>query len=236
MGPICASLIAIDGAPPLATLFADLQRELLDVSMEKVDHLDAGPDPDRSVVLLWVPSGLPAGFYERVVQWADDTEPRAGLLGCAREGTSADSERALAAGFDDYVAGQCSSRELAARMRAVFRRMHWPAARRTERIRYGALELDPGEHEVWHDGRAVTLTAIEMAVLRALLEAGGKALRRTELLDRAWGEGNLDISERAVDNVVLRLRRKLDAPGLIRTVRGIGFRLDDRRDARDCNE
>ena len=228
MGPIGASLIAVDGAPPLAAVFDDLQREVLDISIEQVDRLDAEPDPDRSVVLLWVPAGLPAGFYERVVRWADGTEPRAGLLGCAREGTSADSERALAAGFDDYVAGRCSSRELAARMRAVFKRLHWPSVRRTEQIRHGVLMLDPGQHEVRLGGRAVTLTAIEMAVLRALMDAGGKTLSRTELLDRAWGEGNLDVGERAVDNVVLRLRRKLEAPGLICTVRGIGFRLDAR--------
>lgn len=51
---------------------------------------------------------------------------------------------------------------------------------------------------------------------------------RAEFLDRTWGQGSLDVSERAVNNVILRLRRKLDAPGLIRTVRGTGFGLDDR--------
>lgn len=71
-----------------------------------------------------------------------------------------------------------------------------------------------------------------MAVLRALVEARGKTLNPAELLDRAWGEGSLYISERAVDNVILRLRHKLDAPGVIRPVRGVGFRLDERRPAR----
>jgi DNA-binding response OmpR family regulator len=45
------------------------------------------------------------------------------------------------------------------------------------------------------------------------------------LLDRAWGEADLEVSERAVDNVILRLRRKLPDPDLIETVRSVGFRL-----------
>jgi DNA-binding response OmpR family regulator len=50
-------------------------------------------------------------------------------------------------------------------------------------------------------------------------------MSRSELLDHAWGSANFDISERAVDNVVLRLRRKLGKPDLIQTVRGVGFRI-----------
>jgi DNA-binding response OmpR family regulator len=45
------------------------------------------------------------------------------------------------------------------------------------------------------------------------------------LLDAAWGAGELEISERAVDNVILRLRRKLPRPDMLETVRSIGFRL-----------
>lgn len=228
IGPIGASLVPVDGAPPLARLFDDLQREVLDISVDSTALFDAEPPPERAVVVLWAPAGLPAAFYQRVVCWAEAAQPRLGLLGCASAGTCADSERALAAGFDDYVAGRCSSRELAARMRAVFRRLHWSSSCRSGRLRYGPLTLSPRDHEVSVDGRAVTLTAIELAVLRALIQAGGRTMGRIELLDRAWGQGSLDISERAVDNVILRLRRKLDSPGLIRTVRGIGFRLRDR--------
>lgn len=229
VGTIGASLVTVAGAPPVTRLFQELEREVLDIAIEDTAIFDRAPDPDRhGMIVLWAPPDLPASFYERVVRWADDTEPRMGLLGCARDGSYTDSERALAAGFDDYVAGRCSSRELAARMRAVFRRLHWPAAPATERLRHGTMALDPRDHKVTIDGRAVTLTGIELAVLRALIQAGGRTLSRAELLDRAWGQGSLDISERAVDNVILRIRRKLDVPGLIRTVRGVGFRLDDR--------
>jgi DNA-binding response OmpR family regulator len=65
-------------------------------------------------------------------------------------------------------------------------------------------------------------------VVRALIDARGKPLSRPELLDAAWGDGDLDVSERAVDNVILRLRRKLPRPDVIETVRSIGFRVASR--------
>ena len=73
--------------------------------------------------------------------------------------------------------------------------------------------------------RPISLTSIELAVLRELMKARGRPRSRTELLDVAWGEGELEVSERAVDNVILRLRRKLPRPESIETVRGVGFRL-----------
>jgi DNA-binding response OmpR family regulator len=75
------------------------------------------------------------------------------------------------------------------------------------------------------NGRRVRLTATELAVIRALIDARGRALSRSEILDLAWGEQNLEVGERAVDNVVLRLRRKIGEPNMIETVRGVGFRL-----------
>ena len=74
-------------------------------------------------------------------------------------------------------------------------------------------------------GATVVLTSVELAVLRELMKARGRPLARAELLDLAWGEGELEVSERAVDNVILRLRRKLPRPELLETVRGVGFRL-----------
>jgi DNA-binding response OmpR family regulator len=61
--------------------------------------------------------------------------------------------------------------------------------------------------------------------MRALVRARGRTLSRADLLDAAWGDADLDVSERAVDNVILRLRRKLSRPDVIQTVRGVGFRL-----------
>jgi DNA-binding response OmpR family regulator len=134
-------------------------------------------------------------------------------------------ERALAAGFDDAVGAPLSARELAARIRAVHRRVYWPGRARAGRLRLGAITLDTDGHELWIDGVSVSLTSTELSVIRTLMRAHGRAMTRGELLDAAWGAGNFEISERAVDNVILRLRRKLPRPEVIQTVRGVGFRM-----------
>ena len=90
------------------------------------------------------------------------------------------------------------------------------------------LTLDLYRRSLWVQGKTIALTSIELAVLRELMLARGRPLSRTDLLDAAWGDGDLEVSERAVDNVILRLRRKLPRPELIETVRSVGFRLAGR--------
>jgi DNA-binding response OmpR family regulator len=202
---------------------ADLRREVVDVTVASLDSaLAVG---DRLVLVVWFPADVDATTCERVVTWADGKLPRVGLIAWAPIGEPTCAETALAAGFDDAVVGSFSTRELAARIRAVHRRVHWQGAARQGRLRFGSMMLDVDGHELWVDGQVLPLTTTEMQVIRALIRAGGRALTRTDLLDLAWGSANFDISERAVDNVILRLRRKLPRPALILTVRGVGFRL-----------
>jgi DNA-binding response OmpR family regulator len=140
------------------------------------------------------------------------------------DGGGHEREALLAAGFDDVVAGPLGARELSARVRAVHRRMHWNGARHG-RLRFGAFTLDLHNHALWAEGATISLTSIELAVMRELMKARGRPLSRAQLLDAAWGDGDLEISERAVDNVILRLRRKLPRPDAIETVRSVGFRI-----------
>ena len=116
-----------------------------------------------------------------------------------------------------------STRELAARVRAVHRRCTGRASP-TAGCGWRAT-LDLYGRALWFRGKTISLTSIELAVLRELIKARGRPLSRIELLDRAWGEEDLEVSERAVDNVILRLRRKLPEPDVIETVRSVGFRL-----------
>ncbi len=221
--------IAVSGAVVPSSIDAfvrELHREVVDVVVAPIEEvLASGTDLDRSVVLLWATAGINEALCGRMVNWADARTPRPGLVGCAPQGTHLDAETALAAGFDDAVVGACSSRELAARIRAVHRRIHWQGVHRGGRLRHAGLLLDTDGHELWIDGRSIALTGTELSVVRALMRARGRTLTRTELLDHAWGSANFEISERAVDNVVLRLRRKLGQRDLIKTVRGVGFRL-----------
>ena len=169
---------------------------------------------------LWFPSVLSLPELARCCAELDRHTPRPGLLAVAAPTAVEDL---LAAGADDAVPRHISERELAARLRALHRRLGRRAPQ--GQLRYGALTLDTMERAAWIDGTIVSITPIEQAVLVALIRAAGRALTRVALLDAAWGDGELEVSERAVDNVILRLRRKLPRPEVIETVRGVGFRL-----------
>ena len=220
-----ATLVALDGAPPPAAIVDELRREVLDITLASPALFEGDGALERPLIVLWLGAGESEPLLAQAVAWTDARQPRPGLVLCAPTGDRALAEHALALGFDDVVLGPLSVRELAARIRAVHRRVHWTGRPSSGRVRYGVMTLNTDGHEVWIDGQCVALTSMELWVLRTLMRAQGRALSRAELLDAAWGGGNLEISERAVDNVILRLRRKLPRPGLIQTVRGVGFRL-----------
>jgi two-component system OmpR family response regulator/two-component system response regulator QseB len=124
----------------------------------------------------------------------------------------------LDAGADDYVVKPVDLAELAARLRALVRRASGEAG---PALRRGDLELDPAEHRVVFRGRAVDLSAREFALLHELMLNAGRVLSREQLEERlySWGQ---EIESNAVEVHVHHLRRKL-APGLIRTIRGVGY-------------
>jgi DNA-binding response OmpR family regulator len=127
----------------------------------------------------------------------------------------------LEVGADDYLTKPFSPRELVARMKAIFRRTE-PQDRR-ERLSLGDVELDRESHDVTVDGRAVELTAKEFDLLAFFMSNAGVVVSRDVLLDRVWGQ-EYPGGTRTVDVHVAQLRRKLDRPDLIRTLRGTGYK------------
>jgi DNA-binding response OmpR family regulator len=213
------TIVAAIVSPATHALASDLRKDSLRVDVGNADVLRSPPAP--TLYVFCFDAALGVVLADRIVEWACDG---AALIGVIEDGGGHEREALLAAGFDDVVAGQLSARELSARVRAVHRRMHWNAAR-PGRLRFGAFTLDLHNHSLWTDGRSLSLTSIELAVMRELIKARGRPLSRVQLLDAAGGEGDLEVSERAVDNVILRLRRKLPNPDAIETVRSVGFRL-----------
>jgi two-component system, OmpR family, copper resistance phosphate regulon response regulator CusR len=177
-------------------------------------------------LLLWFPGGgdgrAEGRAIDRVAGWLEAQTERPAMLAVS---APQDVEELLAAGLDDVVPRSISERELVARIRALYRRM--TRRPREGQLRFGALTIDTVERAAWMDGAIVSITPIEQAVLVTLIRARGRALSRVALLEAAWSDGDFEISERAVDNVILRLRRKLPRPEVIETVRGVGFRLAD---------
>jgi DNA-binding response OmpR family regulator len=222
-GPLVVAFVVRDGAPSHDRFARELEREAIVLAPAAFPSVDAPlASPDARVVLAWLPADVAPDDLAQLAAWREHTA----VVGCAPTGTSDDSERALAAGFDDFVAGRAAPREMARRLRAVERRTR-RIAPRGRRERFGRIRLDSDQHRLWVDGRRVALTRTELAVMTALVDAGGQIRTRADILLKAWGDEGLEVGERAVDNIIMRLRRKLPDPDLIVTVRGVGFRLAD---------
>jgi len=139
-----------------------------------------------------------------------------------------DKVTGLTLGGDDYVTKPFSLEEVIARIRAVLRRFaERPSAEvRTSRLEFADLELDEDTHEVWKDGRLVSLSPTEFKLLRYFMQNPGRVLSKAQILDHVWhydfnGEANV------VESYVSYLRRKLDTtePRLLHTLRGVGYVL-----------
>jgi DNA-binding response OmpR family regulator len=222
---VSVTVATVGEASPPPDIGEQLGREVLDVRVCRGGASFVGP-PSSTVVLVYTPAGIGCPSLAEVVRWAAQGDAPVAVMGCCPAGSTRDAEAALAAGFDDFVIGRVSPRELAARVRALARRVRGPGAR-PDFTRFGRLRLDPSRHQLIDGARPVSVTRTELLVIRALLAAQGRALSRAEILEAAWGDDGLEVGERAVDNVVMRLRRKLGEDAIV-TVRGVGFRLSER--------
>ena len=134
--------------------------------------------------------------------------------------TVPDRIRGLDSGADDYVVKPVDLNELAARLRALVRRAH---GKPQENLNAQDIELDPAARSVTQAGSAVALSTREFDLLHALMLAAGRVLSREQLEQQlySWGQ---EVESNAIEVHIHNLRRKL-RPGLIHTVRGVGYML-----------
>lgn len=145
------------------------------------------------------------------------------LILTARDGLE-DRIDGLNLGADDYMVKPFELRELEARCRALIRRTGAPVA---EARRVGDLELDAARREFRQGGRPIELTPREWSIMEYLMLHAGTVVSKEKLLQAISGWDD-SLGSNAIEVYVSRLRAKLDdAQVMIRTVRGVGYRLEE---------
>jgi DNA-binding response OmpR family regulator len=139
----------------------------------------------------------------------------------------ADKGGGLAGGPDDYLTKPFSLRELAARVKAILRRIErMRGAKDVGPIERNGLTVDPARRLVSVDDEEIGLTPLEFEILLVLAREPGVVLGRDQLMDKIWGYRDY-AGGRVVDSHVARIRRKLgedgNDPRFIRTVHGVGY-------------
>lgn len=129
-------------------------------------------------------------------------------------------------GADDYISKPFRPRELVSRIRSVLRRCGSQSL-----VQLGSLRVDTDKAVVTRDGTEISLSALEYRILLVFLSNRGRVLTRARLLEEIWDLAGDYVNDNTLTVYIKRLREKLETdpqqPQLIKTVRGIGYRVDD---------
>jgi len=177
------------------------------------------PDVDAVVLDLMLPGMSGIEVCKQLRREGNDVP----VLMLTARGAVPERVAGLEAGADDYLVKPFALEELHARLRAIRRRIDPDADRR---LVFGDVTLDPLEQRVWVAGSEVTLSRREFAMLSSLLENRGHVVSRSRLYDDVWEDE--DIRSNSIDVHISRLRNRLESSRqvTIKTLRGVGYRLE----------
>lgn len=134
----------------------------------------------------------------------------------------------LELGADDYITKPFSTRELTARVKALFRRSDIPSEDLSGTLTAGDIRIDSERHEVYKGDQKLELTLKEFELLKILIQNRGRVLSRETLLEKVWGFDYYG-ETRTVDVHIRYLRQKIEDDDskhkYIETVRGVGYRF-----------
>jgi DNA-binding response OmpR family regulator len=219
-------LLVVEDDPKLGRLLVRMlsdERHLVELTPsgeEAIEIAEAGSGIDAMILDI----GLPDIPGTEVASRLRASGSRLPILMLTARDAIDDRVRGLDAGADDYLVKPFAFQELAARLRALDRRV----SNRTGDgvvLRNGPIALDELRRLVTVDEKPVKLSPREFSLLECLLRHAGQVLSRDQLLDYAWPYGDM-LTHNTVDTYIHYLRDKLGtAGGRILTVRGVGYRM-----------
>jgi two-component system, OmpR family, response regulator VanR len=191
--------------------------------------VDVAGDGERALFLARVYSydvvvldrDLPVVHGDEVCRALNAERPDVKVLMLTASASPEDVVDGLQMGADDYLIKPFRFDELVARVHALARRA---GVARPAVLRRGGLVVDPARRVASRGGREIALSPKEFGVLVELLAADGAVVSAEELLERVW-DANTDPFTNTVRMTVMKLRRKLGAPEVVKTVPGAGYRV-----------
>ena len=189
-------------------------------------------EPFDAIVLDVMLPGIDGFAVARAVRAAQNYVP---ILMLTARGRPEDVLEGFAAGADDYLPKPFELSILLARLNGLLRRSRWLRPRDAEQefpsldeYKFAGKTIDFGLLELRAADKQVRLTMMEVELLRYLVHHPGRAISRSEILDKVW-HLHEDTDTRAIDNFIVRLRRYLEDDAVhplhLQTVRGIGYRF-----------
>lgn len=215
-------LLVIEDEPGIANFIKQgLEEEAyaVDIADSGVTGLDLALSHDYDLVLVdWMLPGLTGIEVCKRYRQENSHTP---IIFLTAKDTVQDTVEGLQAGANDYIKKPFHFEELLERIKVQLR----PASGEHEVFSLGTITLDTAAHQVWKEGKEVTLTQKEFALLEYLIRNKGKVCRRTRIIESVW-DIHFDLNTGIIDVYINAIRKKLNLKteeDYIQTVRGVGY-------------
>ena len=217
-------ILVVDDDPNttrLVKLYLQRDGHTVTTAADGVEALNAAREKHPDLIVLDIMMPKMDGIEVcKVLRQESDTP----IIMLTARTTDEDKLKGLDTGADDYVTKPFSPGELAARVRAVLRRL--PGERGPNELRRADLLIDFRRHDAYRDGTAMGLTTAEFKLLGVMALQPGRVFSREQLIEKALGH-DFEGYERTIDAHVRNLRRKLERdpthPTYVKTVYGAGY-------------
>lgn len=173
------------------------------------------------VLLDW---NMPDGQGDRMCQWIRSKFPELPVFFLTVRGDSRDVITGFYSGADDYVTKPFELEVLYSRIRALLRRTKGFKERY---LSCGGILLDRERRTVHCDSREVALSASEYQLLACLMENMGRTVTREKILEQVWDVNGNYVNDNTLTVTMKRLRDKLHQPSCLKTVRSVGYRMEE---------
>ncbi|TMC72519.1 MAG: response regulator transcription factor [Chloroflexi bacterium] len=219
-----SKLLVVDDEPRTAELTAELFRRagyLVDVAVSGTEALERvrASSPDLMLLDYEMPDMEAPEVLDQLRSGGEGIDFPVIILTGARH-AAADQVIGLDRGATDYIVKGTDRQVLLARVRGALRTRETTS----RSVVRGRLRIDASRGEASLGGRALKLERRPLLMLQVLASRAGQVVTRSELLERVWGSSYAGF-EHSVEQAVHEVRRALQEPGWIETVRGIGYRF-----------